>query len=397
MSSTPSPAPGSRTARASTRSRWVPVPTGAGAVRPGGLYVFRGPEVWHYSNPPSAQRPGRGAQATLPEPIASVWPHLPPSFMLGVDGAADVGGVLYLFKAGRYVRADGAGAVPALTALQGWPATGGFADGVVDLVGSGYGDSQVVFIRGTQALVADCAQNAVIWGPYDLSVGFGGAVLARLRAGGVEALLYDGSVWSGTTPIRAFTGPSMVAFAGSRAGAATSETYLPQAYPGWPVLWNPRLLQAPAGRVGALWAADTTGSLLTHDGESWSEYGLPGGAAPRRWRWGRTGPCSPPAARRCTTWTRAGRHRGGRPWRPLRRRWPRWPWATRGTSGSATAAARSPATAATPAPAGRSPRPAWGRRPPTWPRTRTARCGTATAAGPPPTGSSPRAPPRPRR
>ncbi len=258
---------------------WVPAPGGG---KPEGVVAFRGPEVWASVTPPSAQQSGWTLEATRMEPIASAWPNLPPSFTQGVDGAASVGNTLYLFKAGRYARVAGAaGSVASLTALPGWPATGGFADGVVDLVGSGHGDSQVVFIRGTQLLIVDFAKPAVIWGPVDLSDGFGGAVLARLRADGVEALLYDGTVSSGTTPIRAFTGPSVVAYSGSKAGAAASETYLPQAHPGWPVVWNPRLLHAPAGRVGALWAAATpgTGSLLTHDGESWNESGLPGGAS----------------------------------------------------------------------------------------------------------------------
>jgi outer membrane protein assembly factor BamB len=267
---------------------WQPHGTGVDAVawvrsdggKPDGLVVFRGPEVWASVNPPSAQQSGGTVEATRLEPIASAWPLLPPSFAQGVDGAADIGDTLYLFKAGRYVRGDGVGAVASLTALKGWPATGGFADGVVDLVGSGYGDSQVVFIRGSQVLIVDFAKPAVIWGPADLSAGFGGAVLDCLRAGGVEALLYDGTVSSAATKILAFSGPSVVAYSGSRASTATSETYLPQAYPGWPVLWNPRLLHAPAGRVGALWAAATpgTGNLLTHDGESWSEAGLPAGA-----------------------------------------------------------------------------------------------------------------------
>ena len=264
------PGPG----RAGARTAAAP-----GAGKPGGLYVLRGPEVWLYDLP-SKQRTKAKLKASAPAPIASVWPQLPPSFQAGVDGAADVGGVLYLFKAGRYVAEDGTGAVASLTALKGWPTTGGFAGGVVDLVGSGYGDSQVVFIRGAQVLIVDFAKQAVVYGPVDLSAGFGGAVLARLRAGGVEALLYDGTVSAATIPLRAFTGPSGVAYSGSRAETATSESYLPQAYPGWPTLWNPQLQQAPAGRVGALWAAagPGTGSLLTHDGESWTESSLPGGA-----------------------------------------------------------------------------------------------------------------------
>jgi len=248
------------------------------AGKPGGLYVFRGPEVWLYDMPSTQQTRGK-VKASPPTPIASVWPQLPPSFQAGVDGAADVGGVLYFFKAGRYVAADGGDAVASLTELRGWPTTGAFVDGVVDVVGSGYGDSQVVFIRGTEVLIVDFAQHAVIWGPVDLGAGFGGAVLDRLRGGGVDALLYDGTVSAATTPVRAFTGPSVVAYSGSRATAATSEAYLPRAYSGWPTLWNPQLLQAPAGRVGALWAVATpgTGSLLTHDGQSWSPSGLPGG------------------------------------------------------------------------------------------------------------------------
>ncbi|HEX2513690.1 MAG TPA: PQQ-binding-like beta-propeller repeat protein, partial [Chloroflexota bacterium] len=151
---------------------------------------------------------------------------------------------------------------------------------MIDLVGSGDGsDGLVVFVRGGELIVADLTRATVTYGPVPLSAGYGGAVLALLQAGGVDALLYNGTVGAASTPLRAFRGPAVFPFAGARADAAGEETYLPAAYQGWPRLWNPRLQQAPAGAMGTLWAtAESEGFVITHDGTAWADVPLPAGA-----------------------------------------------------------------------------------------------------------------------
>ena len=281
------PAASTRTATPTSAST-QPTPTVPGTptvmpaeAPPAGLLVFRGPEVLSLTL--AAQRspgpatpplhPGRPRRPPPPPcplrgrprqrepwtrsrrgrrcPSGRPFPSSPPSFQQGVDGAADVSGVLYLFKAGRYARADGAAPPAALSALAGWPTTPEWKDGALDLVGSGHGDGAVVLIRGGQFVIADLVGGRVFAGPEDLSVGYAGDLLARLRAGGVDALLYDGTVTTAATPLRALHGPAVASYRGAQAAQSEGEEqYLPAAFAGWPSLWNPMLLQAPAGRWG---------------------------------------------------------------------------------------------------------------------------------------------------
>ena len=84
------------------------------------LYAFRGPEVVELT---ATTQPGQPGGA--PRRIGDLWPQVPVTFRLGVDSAAEVGGALYLFKGGRYVRADGSQAPVTLADLPGWPKTVG--------------------------------------------------------------------------------------------------------------------------------------------------------------------------------------------------------------------------------------------------------------------------------
>jgi outer membrane protein assembly factor BamB len=248
----------------------VTAPAGLTTPTPGATSVVTPAPL----RPPPGVPPG-----ATPQPIGAVWPALPPSFQLGVDGAANAGGVLYLFRGGRYVRPDGTAPPVALAELAGWPQTPAWRDGVVDLVGSGHDDAVVAFVREGEVLLADLASGTVTVAPIPLGEGFKGAVLARLQAGGVDALLYDGSPTSATVPLRLFRGPTVTTYTGTQPTTPGTAAYLPTAFAGWPSLWNPVLLQAPAGRVGALWSVDhNTHEVITHDGQGWSEVPLPQGA-----------------------------------------------------------------------------------------------------------------------
>ena len=102
----------------------------------------------------------------------------------------------------------------ALTTLAGWPQS--WQDGVFDLAGSGSGDAVVAFVRGGEVLLADLALGRVTVPPIPLSEGFKGDTLARLTAGGVDALLYDGSVTSAGVPLRLFRGATVTRYTGTQ-------------------------------------------------------------------------------------------------------------------------------------------------------------------------------------
>ncbi|MBV9599658.1 MAG: PQQ-binding-like beta-propeller repeat protein [Chloroflexi bacterium] len=202
-----------------------------------------------------------------PRLIADVWPNLPASFKLGVDGAAYAGGVLYLFKAGRFVRADGAQAASKLSDLKGWPQSGPWQDGLVDLVVGLSQPAGVALIRGGQFIVIEPAQSTVTQGPKDLGSLLQGDLLKRARAGQLDALLYT----SADQPVTAVEGPAVLSYANSSAAQPASRQYLPLAFADWPATWNPLLQQAPSGRVDGLWATTRNGVVVHHDGSNWSE------------------------------------------------------------------------------------------------------------------------------
>jgi hypothetical protein len=230
---------------------------------------------------PAVPHPGAPVGAAVPltpgvpQPIATLWPDLPDSFKLGVRGAADVDGVLYLFKGGRYVRADGSVPPADLNGVAGWPQTPAWKDGVVDLVGSGRGDGRVLLVRGGEYLEVDLARPApgVVAGPAPLGAAFGGAFLAALQApGGADAVLFGGATAAHGGPW-VFQGPAVAGFDSAGAGGVRQwRSYVAHHFsPLWPATWNPVLAQAPSGRVGDLWAATPEGAILHHDGGGWTQ------------------------------------------------------------------------------------------------------------------------------
>ncbi|MGB6004423.1 MAG: PQQ-binding-like beta-propeller repeat protein, partial [Ornithinimicrobium sp.] len=200
--------------------------------------------------------------------IADTWPALPYSFRLGVDGAANVAGTLYLFKNGLYVSTDDPGSAAALKSLGNWPTDGAWSEGLIDAVGSQKSGSfpatlspLVLMFLGGEYLIADMAAKTVVQAPRALDKDFG-ALAAELAAG------FDGLVIDTTGGVR-----TVDAYQGMK-----HWVYRPQGHPQLPVPeafewqedWSPWFTHAPCGQVGALWALSTEdGDLFRHDGADW--------------------------------------------------------------------------------------------------------------------------------
>ncbi|MBV9325246.1 MAG: PQQ-binding-like beta-propeller repeat protein [Chloroflexi bacterium] len=202
-----------------------------------------------------------------PRPISEVWPHLPASFALGVDGAAVFHNALYLFKAGRFVAANGGQPVVKLTDLKGWPQDAAWKDGLVDLVIGLQQPEAIALVRGDHFVLIDpAAQMVVQQGPKSLNALFDHDLLNRVKAGQVDALLCPTAF---NQPVTAFAGPAVMVYADSGSAQPSSTNYLPQALGAWPAIWHPILTHAPSGRADGLWAAAHDGKVLHHDGASW--------------------------------------------------------------------------------------------------------------------------------
>ncbi|MGB5935143.1 MAG: PQQ-binding-like beta-propeller repeat protein, partial [Ornithinimicrobium sp.] len=200
--------------------------------------------------------------------IADTWPALPYSFRLGVDGAANVAGTLYLFKNGLYVSTDDPGSAAALKSLGNWPTDGAWSEGLIDAVGSQKSGSfpatlspLVLMFLGGEYLIADIVAQTVVQAPRALDKDFG-ALAAELAAG------FDGLVIDTTGGVR-----TVDAYQGMK-----HWVYRPQGHPQLPVPeafewqedWSPWFTHAPCGQVGALWALSTEdGDLFRHDGADW--------------------------------------------------------------------------------------------------------------------------------
>lgn len=206
-----------------------------------------------------------------PKTIATLWPKLPRSFQLGVDGAANVDGVLYLFKAGRYVRADvSTDAVMSddsapLTSLTGWPKTATWQHGLVDAVGANTDNTTatITLFRDSEFVVVDMVSKAVTEGPTKLSKRYRGGLLTIMQHG-IDAVAFDG------TTTRVYQGPLKWATDDGGKPSATYADFRSE--------WNPTLAHAPSGRASALWSIDATdGTVYRHDGDDWHEMPGPNG------------------------------------------------------------------------------------------------------------------------
>jgi hypothetical protein len=235
------------------------------------LCFFRGAEVYKSGTP-------------APVPIASLWPNLPPSFQQGVDGATyindSVGNTFYLFRHGQAALVDVWGNVDVYPlsdfAGAGWPG-GSWQDGRFDFVISGKDAAYpgyAIFVRGGEYIVANLAQGLITGAPQPLSAQFGGAVLALLQQGNIQAGLFAGPVLATTAPFQLFGGPAVYTLQDSQSTTPAQAGYIAQAYSDWPSAWHPVLRQAPTGSIGALWSV--TGEVpIVNDTTGWAAVPLP--------------------------------------------------------------------------------------------------------------------------
>ena len=262
-----------------TQNQWNPYGDGIDAVAAVGntLYLFRSGESLGGQSPAGqvVQVDLTSDQAAQPAAIGAMWPKLPDSFKIGVTGAANLDGTLHLFKGGWYLSVSAPDQRAKLSALQGWPTTPNWMDGVIDAVvsnGSGVGmDGSVsaILTRGSEYIVVDFKNNKVLSGPTAIAEGTGwkDALPAGWLSGG-----WDGAVYlqhNGTTTIYVYRGPQVASFQ-AFATTVAQPRYIASIYSDWPATWNPVLNHAPSGRSGDLWAAAKDGGVLRYDGAAWS-------------------------------------------------------------------------------------------------------------------------------
>jgi hypothetical protein len=210
-------------------------------------------------------RDGEYSDGDAPQAIGQRWPGLPDSFKLGVTGAATVGGLLYLFCAGRYVRVDQPASMVALTSLANWPTTPNWMAGSIDAVGSKAsndgGDARVLLFRGGEFIEVDLVARRVVGQPQPLRARFGGQLLAVLQAG-FDAMVIRNGPLTAASGYYVFQGPICWYSADGKAANPS--------YPIYRQEWTPSLAQAPSGRLGDLWGFIRSDSFaFCYDGTKW--------------------------------------------------------------------------------------------------------------------------------
>lgn len=243
--------------------RWQPFGEGvdATAAAGGSVFYFRGEEVLEIPS---------GGAAKPPVPIRTRFPGLPDSFNYGLSGAVAPGGALYLIRAGWYVPASASSAKARLTDLKNWPKLDPvFGAGLID---AAWDDGTAAFLaRDGQFIKVNFAAGEVVGAPAPLSqyAPWAGKLPDGWAARGIDAALWQAPSWV------VFNGPAVAAFDNQKA----TPGYLGARIPGWPMAWNPTLVQAPSGRLGALVSllAGQVPPVIFYDGKTWSQTG--GGAA----------------------------------------------------------------------------------------------------------------------
>ena len=237
--------------------RWQPFGEGvdATAASGGSTFYFRGEDVLEIAS---------NGTAKPPVSIKTRFPGLPDSFNYGLSGAVSPGGILYLIRAGWYVPANGSSPKAKLTDLKNWPKTDpAFGAGLID---AAWDDGSAAFLaRDGQFIKVDLGGGGVSGVPAPLSqyAPWSGKLPDGWAAGGIDAPLWQTSAqrWM------VFNGPAVAAFNTSKAAPA----YLGASVAGWPIAWNPKLAQAPSGRLGALLGRNAAdGIVYRHDGKIWS-------------------------------------------------------------------------------------------------------------------------------
>lgn len=189
---------------------------------------------------------GSGGSMSTPQPVATNWPLLPDSFKLGVHGAANVNGVLYVFNGGCYLAADGFVPRAMLTDLVNWPQTQHWAPGVIDAVYSD-GSNHVSLFRGAEYITVDLPSKTVTTTPAPIAnyPGWQDRIPQDWAATGIDAAFIQGDA----TVI--CKGPAVVTFSPNSSEVPTPE-YIAVANTDWPAPWHPLLQHAPSGRMGNL-------------------------------------------------------------------------------------------------------------------------------------------------
>lgn len=214
-----------------------------------------------------------GGSVSVSLPVSTNWPALPDSFKLGVRGAANVNGVLYLFNGGSYLAADGSVPRAMLTDLAGWPQTQNWVQGVVDAVYSD-GSVNVSLFRGAEYITVNLSSKTVTAGPAPIAnyPAWQNRIPLEWAATGIDAAFLQGS----ETVI--YKGPALVTFSAGGSETPTPQ-YIAAVNKNWPAAWHPLLQHAPSGRMGNLWGATMDGGVVMHDGEQWSAKASVGTAA----------------------------------------------------------------------------------------------------------------------
>ncbi len=198
--------------------------------------VVRGTDVWFdYAGPVAS--------------IGQTWSNLPDTFTLGLDGAAEAAGVLYLFRHGRYVAIDdatgSAGAPVALNTFANWPAAADWNQGSFDAIGSNVDDpsyTKVHIWHNLEYIVVDMVAQAVVDGPHPLNYYVTDAML-NVMQNGFSAVTFSAVQFN----VTAYQG--MVVYQATEQNGGIAIQY--PAFNGG--IWTPNLVHAPSGVTGALW------------------------------------------------------------------------------------------------------------------------------------------------
>lgn len=221
--------------------------------------VVRGTDVWFaYAGPVAS--------------ISQTWNNLPDSFTMGLDGAAEAAGVLYLFRHGRYVAIDdatgNASAPVALNTFANWPTTANWSQRSFDAIGSNIDDptyTKVHLWNNFEYITVDMVAQAVVDGPHPLAYYVTGAILTVMQNG------FSAENFSAATlNLAAYQGPITYQLA-QNVGMSANYAAFNDA------LWTPTLVHAPSGVVGALWGVlqlsvgqpIAYGVPVHHDGAGW--------------------------------------------------------------------------------------------------------------------------------
>ena len=222
--------------------------------------VVRGTDVWFdYAGPVAS--------------IGQTWSNLPDTFTLGLDGAAEAAGVLYLFRHGRYVAIDdatgGAGAPVALNTFANWPATANWSQGSFDAIGSNVDDpsyTKVHIWHNLEYIVVDMVAQTVVDGPHPLNYYVTDAML-NVMQNGFSAVTFSAVQFN----VTAYQGMVVYQATEQNGGIAIQYAAFNQG------IWTPKLVHAPSGVTGALWGVLQLSSNqpipygvpISHDGTGW--------------------------------------------------------------------------------------------------------------------------------